>query len=166
MKQCRDTDPATLYRKCWKYVVDCTMANCWHLRREESEDITSQAFCELLNNDKTNLQNWVWMAKMRGRWHYQTQYLRYQPSGSLADMRDSRASQPDGCEVFHPVQLLKRKDAKAAFALMMQGWNRAEVAKQLNRHPVGVTKMMERLRNRCKKYLKKDIAIYKGLQTE
>ena len=72
MKQCRDTDPATLYRKCWKYVVDCTMANCSHLRREESEDITSQAFCELLNNDKTNLQNWVWMAKMRGRWHYQT----------------------------------------------------------------------------------------------
>ena len=28
-------------------------------------------------------------------------------------MRHTFASQPDGCEVFHPVQLLKRKDAKA-----------------------------------------------------
>lgn len=166
MKQCRDTDPATLYRKCWKYVVACTMASCPHLRRDDAEDMTSQAFYELMVNGKTNLQNWIWMAKKRGRMHYHRQYLRYQPSGSLADMIDSRASQPDGCEVFHPVQLLKRKDAKAAFALMMQGWNRAEVAKQLNRHPVGVTKMMERLRNKCKQYLEKDIAIYKGLQTE
>lgn len=160
MKKCRDTDPATLYRECREYVVACTMGNCRHLRREEAEDMTSQAFVELLLNGKMNLQNWIWRAKMRGRWHYRTQRMRYKPCGALSDIQDSRTATPDCCEVFHPGQLLRRKDAKAAFSMMMQGWNRAEVAEQLHRHPVGVTKMMERLRNKCKQYLKKDIEIY------
>lgn len=165
MKRCRSTDPATLYRECWEYVVACTMGNCPHLRREDAEDMTSQAFCELLQNGHTNLQNWVWTAKMRGRWHYQTQYMRYEPSGCMYDLRDSRVTMPDRCEVFHPGQLLRRKDAKAAFALMMQGYNRAEVAETLHRHPVGVTVMMKRLRNQCKEYLKRDIEIYRNEQS-
>jgi hypothetical protein len=66
--------------------------------------------------------------------------------------------------VFHPGQLLRREDAKAAFALMMKGYNRREVADELHRHPIGVTKMMERLRNQCRQYLRQDIAIYQGLQ--
>lgn len=162
MKRCKTADPATLYGECWEYVVACTLGNCQHLRREEAEDIASQAFLELFQNGATNLQNWVWTAKMRGRWHYKTQYMRYEPSGTLYDMRDGRATMPDRCEVFHPGQLLRRKDAKAAFALMMKGYNRTEVAEELHRHPIGVTKMMERLRNQCKAFLKNDIEIYQG----
>ena len=162
MKRFKSTAPSELYAECWEYVVACTMGNCPHIQREDAEDMTSQAFLELLTKGRTNLQNWVWAAKMRGRWHYKTQHLRYAPSGTLYDMIDRRCTMPDRCEIFHPVQLLRRKDAKAAFALMMKGYNRAEVAEELHRHPVGVTKMMERLRNQCKDYLRKDIAIYQG----
>lgn len=164
MKRCNTTDPATIYSKCWEYVVACTMANCPHLCREDAEDMTSQAFYELLQNGCVALGNWVWTAKMRGRWHYKTQHMRYEPKGTMYDMPDCLATQPDRCEVFHPGQLLRRKDAKAAFTLMMKGYNRREVADELHRHPVGVTKMMERLRNKCRQYLRQDIAIYQGLQ--
>lgn len=166
MKRCLITDPAALYTECYEYVVDCAKCNSPHLRREEAEDITSQSFFELLMKRATNLQNWVWMVKMRGRGHYKTQCLRYKPSGTIEDMRDERVTMPDNFEVFHPIQLLRRKDAKAAFSLMMKGYNRAEVAEELHRHPIGVTKMMERLRNRCKLYLRIDIEIYQGKSSE
>ena len=35
----KDTDPANLYRDCFGYVVNCTMANCHHLSLEDAEDI-------------------------------------------------------------------------------------------------------------------------------
>lgn len=162
MKRYNTTDPAALYSECWEYVVECTMKNCPHLRREEAEDISSQAFTELMQKGKTNIQNWAWTAKMRGLWDYKTQHMRYKPSGTMYDIRGGGVVMPDSCEVFHPGQLLVRKDAKAAFSLMMQGYNRAEVAEQLYRHPISVTKMMERLRNRCKEYLKSDIKIYRN----
>ena len=162
MKRCKTNDPATLYSECWEYVVACTMGNCSHLCREDAEDMTSQAFYELLQNGHMALDNWVWTAKMRGRWHYKTQHMRYMPNGTMYDMPDRLAIQPDRFEVFHPIQLLRRKDAKAAFSLMMKGYNRREVADELHRHPIGVTKMMERLRNRCKLYLRIDIEIYQG----
>lgn len=162
MKRCIDTDPARLYAKCYEYVVACTMDNCQHLSRMDAEDMASQAFCELLANGLINLQNWIWTAKMRGRWHYQTQYKRYKPCGTLCDISDHRTAMPDICEVFQPGQILRRKSAKAAYALMMKGYNRSEVAEELHRHPVGVTKMMERLRNQCKQYLRRDIEIYQG----
>lgn len=164
MKRCNSTDPATLYSKCWEYVVACTMGNCPHIRREDAEDMTSQAFLELLQNGYLALGNWVWTAKMRGRWHYNRQYMRYEPKGTTYDMPDRLATQPDRCEVFHPGQLLKRKDSKAAFALMMKGYNRSEVADELHCSAIGVTNIIFRLRNKCRQYLRQDIAIYQGLQ--
>jgi hypothetical protein len=92
--------------------------------------------------------------------------MRYEPKGTTYDMPDRLATQPDRCEVFHPGQLLKRKDSKAAFALMMKGYNRSEVADELHCSAIGVTNIIFRLRNKCRQYLRQDIAIYQGLQVK
>lgn len=160
MKKYRDTNPIHLYRDCWEYVVACTMANCRHLSRQEAEDITSQAFMELFNKDKANIQNWVWTAKMRGRCDYVTRHARYKNVGTSAALPDVRLSDSEFFEVFNLKSLLIRKDAKACFDLIMKGYNSTEIAETLNRTTQGVKTMIYRLRKKAKKYLANDIKLY------
>lgn len=160
MKKYRDTNPIHLYRDCWEYVVACTMANCRHLSRQEAEDITSQAFMELFTKDKANIQNWVWTAKMRGRWDYVSRHARYKNVGTSADLPDVRLSDSEFFEVFNLKSLLIRKDAKLCFDLIMKGYNSTEIAETLNRTPQGVKTMIYRLRKQAKKYLANDIKLY------
>ena len=162
MKKYRDTNPIHLYRDCWEYVVACTMANCRHLSRQEAEDITSQAFLELYTKDKANIQNWVWTAKMRGRWNYVTGHARYKHIGTSAALPDVRLSDPEFFEVFNLKSLLIRKDAKACFDLIMKGYNSTEIAETLNRTTQGVKTMIYRLRKQAKTYLQRDIEMYNG----
>lgn len=160
MKNYKDTDPAHLYRDCWDYVVSCTMANCHHLSLEEAEDITSNAFTDLYLKGKTNIQNWVWKAKMLGRSDYETRYARYSNNLASVNLLDTRVKEPEFFEVFKLRSLLVRKDAKECFDLIMKGYNRAEIAKKMDRTKVGVTVMIYRLRKRAKIYLQNDIILY------
>lgn len=161
MKRTKLTDPCNLYSECWEYVVACIMGRNRHLRRESAEDIVSQVFLELMEKGRLNIQNWIWTANRRAWSDYKTQYMRYKLVGNPSEMPDTRYVLPDNCEVFHARQLLRRKSSMVCFDLMMQGWDRTEVAEHLHRHPLGVTTMMYRLRDRCKDYLKSDIKIYR-----
>lgn len=161
MKKCLIIDPAKLYEECWEYVVSCTMSNCVHLSREDAEDITSQAFLELMHNGKTNIQNWIWLSKMRGRMDYEKHFKRTQNVGLLSDIPEC-VEYKESYEVFKISSLLVRKDAKECLSLWLKGYNRTEIAKILKRHPVSVTTMIYRLRNQARNYLQKDIKIYHG----
>lgn len=160
MKKFNDNDPASLYRDCWEYVVACTMANCPHLSREEAEDITSNAFVELYLKRKTNIQNWVWTAKMRGRWDFKTRNARYNHVGISANLPDTRVAELEFFEVFKLRSLLVRKDAKACYDLAMNGYTSAEIAEILHRRKHGVAFMFYRLRKQAKKYIANDIKLY------
>lgn len=160
MKKYRDIDPANIYRDCWEYVVSCTMANCKHLSRQGAEDIASQAFLELYLKDKVNIQNWIWLAKMRGRWDYATYNTRHNFTGTSASLPDSRVTGPEYFEVFKLKSLLIRKDAKECFDLIINGYTSQEIAEKLNRTTQGVNTMIYRLRKQARIYLDKDIKIY------
>ena len=162
MKKYLSTDPGKLYLDCWEYVVACTMANCRHLSRQDAEDMTSQAFLELYAAGKTNIQNWVWLSKMRGRWDYIRHYSRYQNKADLLDYQDLFFNDSVNIEVFRLKSLLVRKDAKACFDIWSKGYNRVEVAKILGYFPPSVTTMVCRLRKGAKRALKRDIDIYNG----
>ncbi len=122
--------------------------------------MTSQAFVELYLKGKANVQNWVWSAKMRGRWDYTTRHARYNYVGTSANLPDARVTEPVFFEVFKLRSLLIRKDAKACFDLMIKGYNSHEVAKSLNRTKQGVKTMIYRLRKIAKTYLANDIRLY------
>lgn len=161
MKRYKDTAPASLYRDCFWYVVNCTMSNCHHLSMEDAEDITSQAFLELYQNGKTNIQNWVWLAKMRGRWDYVKHYTRSDHVGTSADLPDRQVTEPAFFEMFQFSSLLKRKDAKECLGLILKGYTSNEIAETLHRTKQGVKTMLYRLRNQAKVTLKRDIELYK-----
>ena len=161
MMRYKDTDPANLYRDCFGYVVNCTMANCHHLSLEDAEDITSQSFMELYLNGKTNIQNWLWLAKMRGRWDYVKHYTRFDYVGTSADVPDAQVIEPAFIEVFQFSSLLVRKDAKECLGLVLKGYTSNEIAEALNRTKQGVKTMLYRLRKQAKVILKRDVELYK-----
>lgn len=161
MMRYKDTDPANLYRDCFGYVVNCTMANCHHLSLEDAEDITSQSFMELYLNGKTNIQNWVWLAKMRGRCDYVKRYTRVDYVGTSADVPDAQVIEPAFFEVFQFSSLLVRKDAKECLGLVLKGYTSNEIAETLHRTKQGVKTMLYRLRKQAKVTLKRDVELYK-----
>ncbi len=161
MMRYKDTDPDNLYRDCFGYVVHCTMANCHHLSLEDAEDITSQSFMELYLNGKTNIQNWVWLAKMRGRQDYVKHYTRFDYVGTSAGLPDAQVIEPAFIEVFQFSSLLVRKDAKECLGLVLKGYTSNEIAETLNRTKQGVKTMLYRLRNQAKVILKRDVELYK-----
>lgn len=146
------------------------MARCPHLRREDAEDMASNAFLEILQKNEAvcNIQNWIWLAKMRAIWHYHTRYERYEPQGLLLDFPSTTCiSEPFQVETFQLISLLKRKDARNArrclcFSLWLQGYNRAEIHKILGYNKHSVTMMVYGLRKRAKQYLKRDVELYRG----
>lgn len=160
MKKGKETNPTNLYRDCWEKVVACTMANCNHLSRQGAEDIASQAFLELYLKDKVNIQNWIWLAKMRGRWDYATHNTRYKFVGLSGSLPDYEIASPEYFEVFKLKSLLIRKDAKACYDLIMKGYTSPEIAEMLNRTKQSVKTMIYRLRKQARIYLDNDIKIY------
>lgn len=164
MKRTKEQDPGKLYSNNYDKVIGCLMARCPHLRREDAEDIASGAFLELLQKNESvcNIQNWIWLAKMRAFWHYHTIYERYEPQGILMDFPTAVCTEPSQVETFQLRSLLKRRDARRCFSLWLQGYNRAEIQKILGYHKVAVTTMVYRLRKRAKQYLERDIELYRG----
>jgi hypothetical protein len=139
------------------------MAACPHICREDAEDVVSQAFLYLYQRQgrATHLALWIWKAKCDARWHYTSRYLKNINKGLMSDLEPyAEYALPDNMEVFHIGSLLVRKDARSCLNLWLAGYNRAEIAKYLNRTRQSVTTLTSRLRKKAKKHLENDIKIY------
>lgn len=164
MRTTKNTDPATLYRDFYAYVVNCTMAGTRHLSRECAEDIVSDAFLRLVqrNGESVYLGSWIWASRKASFTHYHRS-LRYANESRIRDLNpEANYVSSERIEVFRLDSLIKRKDAKRCFYLWRLGYNRAEIAETLGYHKQSVSTNIFRLRKQAKRCLENDIRIYNG----